>query len=80
MIKESLHDTLYVPARARSTGLRGLGGHAVGLYCASLAEVAHTRYNGGTTKRADPGGRLFSRKCAAVSYSPARPPSQYHRR
>jgi hypothetical protein len=35
----------------------------------------------GKTKRADPRrGRLFSKKCAAVSYSPARPPSQYHRR
>ena len=35
----------------------------------------------GKTKRADPGrDRLFSKKCAAVSYSPARPPSQYHRR
>ena len=31
-------------------------------------------------KKPAPGGRLLRLRCAAVSYSPARPPSQYHRR
>ena len=32
-------------------------------------------------KKPTPGGAgFFVKKCAAVSYSPARPPSQYHRR
>jgi hypothetical protein len=31
-------------------------------------------------KKPAPGGRLLWMICAAVSYSPARPPSQYHRR
>jgi hypothetical protein len=31
-------------------------------------------------KKPTPKGRLLWKKCAAVSYSPARPPSQYHRR
>ena len=59
----------------------GAGGGARGREVGMVGVRDGVGRSGYNAKRAGPrGGRLSSTICAAVSYSPARPPSQYHRR